>query len=100
MTEFAEHWRKHLRITVLRLLLASPGWRSNESLIHGQLPGRGFACSRDQVRTELTWLGQQGLVGVDDCDGLLTAEMTEQGIDVAEGRATHPDVQRPSPKRR
>lgn len=98
--EFTAHWRKHLRITILRLMLPAPGYRLNESLLHGQLPSRGFSIARDQVRTEMAWLAQQGLVHVDDLDGLLVAELSLQGVDVANGHATHPDVQRPSPKRR
>lgn len=100
MTEFADHWRKHLRITILKLMMPAQGYRSNESILHGQLPRMGFNCSRDQVRTEITWLAQQGLVSVEETEGFLVADLTVQGIDVAEGRSTHPDVQRPSPRRR
>jgi hypothetical protein len=100
VSDFTTHWRRHLRITILKLLLAAPGYRSNESLLHGFLPGRGFSLSRDQVRTELSWLHDQGLACVDEPDGLMAAELTLAGIDVANGHISHPDVQRPSPKKR
>lgn len=100
MSDFVTHWRKHLRLTILRLLVPAPGYCLNESLIHGHLPHLSFNCTRDQVRTELTWLAQQGLIHVDDFGGLLSASLSTEGLDVAEGRGTHPDVQRPSPRRR
>ena len=98
--DFVTHWRKHLRITILRLLAAAPGYCLNESLLHGHLPRLSFSCTRDQVRTEISWLGQQGLVHVESEGDLLIASLSTAGLDVAEGRGTHPDVQRPSPRRR
>ena len=100
MNDFATHWRKHLRITILKLMLPAQGYSTNESILHGHLPRLSFNCTRDQVRTELNWLAQQGLINVEDVDGLLVASLTTEGVDVAEGRGTHPDVQRPSPKKR
>lgn len=100
MNDFTAHWRKHLRITVLRLLAEAPGYSLNESLLHGHLPRLAFNCTRDQVRSEINWLAQQGLVHVDDVGGLLVASLSPDGLDIAEGRGTHPDVQRPSPRRR
>lgn len=96
MSDYASHRRKHLRISILRLILADQGWKSNESLLHGYLPGLGIPVSRDQVRGELAWLRDQGLVATEETHGFMVAELTPQGVDVAKGHITHPDVQRPS----
>lgn len=99
MNDFTAHWHKHLRITILKLMLTSPGYSTNESILHRSLPGLSFVLTRDQVRTELAWLAQQGLIVVNDLQGLMVAELTLAGQDVAEGHGTHPDVQRPSARR-
>lgn len=96
MADYADHRRKHLRLAILRLILGDQGWRSNESLLHGYLPGLGIAVSRDQVRSELAWLADQGLVTLADDREFMVAELTTHGADVASGNITHPDVQRPS----
>ncbi len=91
--------RKHLRIAMLRLLHEAAGWSMNESLLHGHLKRLYFKVTRDQVRTELTWLHAQGLVAAAEEMGLMGAELTLRGSEVADGSATHPDVQRPSGRR-
>ena len=62
------------------------------------LDGVGVRSSRDQVLTELSWLADNGLVVLVDRDGFVLAEATKQGADIATGRASHPKIQRPSPK--
>lgn len=93
-----ERFREHLRLTVLRLLAGAPCYRANSSIIHQVVNDFGFAATRDQVRAELAWLVEQGLVATQDLQGLIVATMTERGCDVAEGRAITPGVQRPTPK--
>ena len=55
----------------------------------------GFNPSRDQVRGELAWLAENGLIEAHEAGKLLVAKATARGVDVALGRSTHPDVQRP-----
>jgi hypothetical protein len=54
------------------------------------LPGADplWPCpSRDQIKSELRWLEEQGLVTVEDIETVLVARLTERGADVAAGRA-------------
>jgi hypothetical protein len=90
-------WHAHLRLTLLRLLAEAPGYRANSSLLTSAADATaGFAVSRDQVRTELAWLAEQGLAELDGhIPGLSVATLTERGQDVATGRASVPGVQRP-----
>lgn len=98
MADYNEHLRRHRRLTILRILNSAQAYSANESLLHGMLPNLGFNPTRDTVRGDLTWLGEQELIRVDEPGGLMIAELSERGAEVAEGRATHPGVAKPSPK--
>ncbi|BCW89975.1 hypothetical protein sos41_31430 [Alphaproteobacteria bacterium SO-S41] len=87
--------RRHLRLSILLILKDAPQYRCNDSILRDTLQPFGFDPSRDQVRGELTWLAEQNLVEVSEAGKLLVAKATQHGVDVAAGRARHPDVQRP-----
>jgi len=91
-------WRQHLRLSLLRLLESTPGYEANESILHDAVSQLGIRATRDQIRGELTWLREQGLIHVDIIADLMIAKATERGCEVAKGLATHPGVKRPSPK--
>lgn len=95
---YAEHFSKHLRIALLRVLNAAPSCRANSSILHSALPEVGLTPTRDQIKTELAWLAEQQLLTADDHNGLVVATLTERGMDVAEGRTVVPGVQRPTPR--
>lgn len=90
--------RDHLRLTLLRLLVGAPGYRTNSSILSQEVIAFGFEATRDQVKTELGWLAEQGLVAAETLMGLVVATLTERGLDVAEGRAVVAGVQRPAPR--
>lgn len=94
---YEETVREHLRITLLRLLNEQPDCTLNESILTDLSGSYGFAASRDRVRTELSWLREQGLVTVDDMGGLMVACLTSRGEDVAMARVIVPGVKRPRP---
>lgn len=92
MSAFTEH----LRLSILRLLEGAPAYRANSSIIHGEVNRFGLAASRDQVKTELSWLAEQALVRAETVGDMVVAELTDRGVDVATGRAVVPGVQRPA----
>ena len=92
---FAEYLRKDMRLVALRVLSETPGFRANSSVLFNLLDQFGHAVTRDQVKTELRWLAEQGLVEVDEAGSVLVAKLTERGQDVAEGRAVVDGVARP-----
>jgi Fe2+ or Zn2+ uptake regulation protein len=94
-----DHWKAHLRLTLLRLLAEQPGYQANSSILTTAADhSAGFTVTRDQVRTELAWLNEQGLVSTRTViDGLMIATLTERGSDVSAGRAVVPGVQKPGP---
>lgn len=95
---FADHVAENRRICLLRILAEAPSYRANESLLHTLVEEFGLTCTRDQVRTDLAWLRDQGLLTLDQPAGIYVAQVTQSGLDVAAGRTTVPGVKRPSPR--
>lgn len=58
----------------------------------------GMSSTRDQIRTDLTWLREQGFVTIRDTAGVMVATLTEAGGEIAAGRRTDPGIAKPSPK--
>lgn len=94
--KYAEHVNAHLRITVLKLLEEQSDYTLNESLLVDLSGVYGFNPSRDRMRTELSWLAEQGLVRCTG-DNCAVATLTDRGLDVAQGRVQVPGVRRPGP---
>lgn len=94
---FKDHLKQDMRLVVLRILQELPQYRSNSSVLGAGLDRFGHSFSRDQVKTELYWLAEQGLLEIlDDLGSVLVVKLTERGLDVATGRATTNGVNRPS----
>lgn len=94
-TMYADFLREDMRLVLLRLLCEMPAYRANSSVLAGMLHRLGHAPSRDQVKTELRWLEEQGLLTLEEAESVLVATLTERGQDVAERRAVVPGVARP-----
>jgi Fe2+ or Zn2+ uptake regulation protein len=85
------------RLVILRTLAAAPGYRANDSILDDVLAQFSHHISRDQVRTHVRWLEEQGLVIVEPLGRTLNAQITQRGIDVSKGEAFVDGVKRPSP---
>ncbi|MCL7726146.1 hypothetical protein [Actinobacillus pleuropneumoniae] len=86
------------RLVILRSLVDA-GFNANESILDDCLKVYGHKVSRDLVRNHLNWLEEQGLVQIDRLrDGFMVAQITQYGLDVANGEAFVNGVKRPSPK--
>jgi Fe2+ or Zn2+ uptake regulation protein len=89
--------REHQRAVVLRTLEATQGGSTNDAVLSLVLDEFGYHLTRDQVRSELAWLSDQGLVAVEVVgDNTHVATLTERGAEVATDRARQPGVRRPS----
>lgn len=95
MAKYAQYLREDQRLVTLRILKEMPGYRSNSSMLYTILSEYGHTPSRDQVKSELVWLEEQGLVELDDVGGVIVVKINQRGCDVAEGRITVPGVKRP-----
>ena len=96
---YANTIRKHRRLAILRHLEACQDYTSNASILTDVLQGVGVNSSRDQVITELTWLRDNGFVLYEDKADFVVVEATQSGVEIALGRATHAEIQRPSPRK-
>ena len=99
MEDLAKEWRRHVRLAILIALTAAPGNSLNESILHTHLKGPRlrFKATRDQVRQEMRWLGEQGLVTLEGAEeDFLVATLAETGLEVAEGQRRHHGVKSPA----
>jgi Fe2+ or Zn2+ uptake regulation protein len=95
---FADTLSQHRRLAILKLLDESAGYTLNESLLCEAANALGIVTSRDQIRSELAWLEEQGLVARQEIAGLTIARLSARGQDAAHGRAIVPGIRRPSAK--
>jgi Fe2+ or Zn2+ uptake regulation protein len=94
---FAQRMTENRRTCILKTLESAPGYKSNESLLHMMVNDFGLTSSRDQVRAELAWLAEQGLLDLEEIAGIYVVQITLRGVDVARGHAVVPGVKRPEP---
>jgi len=92
---FQDFLRQDVRLVLLRVLTEMPAYRSNSSVLTSALERFGHAVTRDQVKSELAWLAEQGLAVLTDLGDVSVATLTERGQDVATGRVVVPGVKRP-----
>lgn len=95
---YAELVSADIRLQVLRALAQDPDYAHNEDVLRGVLRVAGHSLGHDRMRTELAWLKEQGLIGVEDVAGLWVAKLTRRGSDVACGCAQVPGVKRSGPE--
>jgi hypothetical protein len=95
MSTFAEFIRHDIRLVILRLLVDMTAYRANSSVLTMALDSYGHTLSRDQVKTELHWLAEQGALTLEDVGPVLVATLSERGQDIAAGRARVPGIKRP-----
>ena len=94
---FGDHCKEEIRLVLLRSLNEFPSYRGNTSTLHRRLESLALSVSRDQVKTELYWLAEQGLIKIEeDLDSIMMVKLTTRGQDVAEGRIRTHGVLRPS----
>jgi reverse gyrase len=98
MSDYAATVRKHRRLAILRHLADCAEYTGNASILQDVLRGLGLPSTRDQVVTELAWLKEQGFVIYEDRAEFIVVTATARGVELARGIASHPDVQRPSPR--
>lgn len=95
MNQFSTFMAEDRRLVILRVLAELPAYRTNSFLLQTLLSKWGHDPSSDQVKTDLTFLQEQGLVTVVTVESVYIATLTTRGADVAAGRITTPGVKRP-----
>lgn len=102
MPEYRDVVKAHRRLEILRALDQDPSGQHNDSVLQGLLDARAHTATRDQIRTELSWLSEQDLIQLEhvgpDAE-YYVAQITERGHEVAMGRTKVPGVEKPRPGR-
>lgn len=92
---YAERMTQQQRLIVLRLLASlPPSYAASSGNIREELARWHHRLSRDQMHTMLAWLAEQGLVVTETIGPVVNATLTARGLDVANGEAVVPGVER------
>lgn len=84
-----------LRISILRLLAGLPRYEAGEETVLVALRSLRHTISTHQLRAELRWLAEAGLLDVTDTP--ISVRLTTRGLDVAEGHSRVDGVARLRP---
>jgi DNA-binding MarR family transcriptional regulator len=89
------------RLAILRFLSEGAAYELNTSILQSALNASGLNSSRDAVEGECAWLEDQGFVSVERVQGtsIVVVHLTERGLEIAQGKAEHPGVDKPRPRR-
>ncbi len=100
MSTFAQLIQEDMHLVILRTLTENNGYSCNDSILQDVLGSFAHKCSRDRVRSALSWLQEQGYLTYEVLEtGTYVAMITQRGIDVAEGNIKVPGIKRPGPGR-
>lgn len=86
------------RLSVLLVLEQTPGYSTNAFLLRDAVDQiYGHSASLDQVKNDIGWLAEQGLVESRTTGDVVLAKLTARGADVAAGRSVVHGVKKPMP---
>lgn len=91
---FADYAVEDRRLLILLALSQAAGYTLPVRLLQSFMGDKGQRASADQVRGDLAWLKEQGLLERMDDE---VATLNARGLDVAVDRARYPGVARPRP---
>jgi hypothetical protein len=94
---FAQLVAEDQRLCILLILLSGGQYSHNEFVLRRALEQFAHHLSADRLRTEISWLAEQGLLDKSESGSVWTATLTQRGKDTAEGKTTVPGVKRPEP---
>lgn len=95
---YADEVARDARLRMLQLLAIKPAYTGNEVVLQSELANKyAHALGRDRVRTELTWLEEQGLLVLQKPGGVMLATLAAAGLEVARGISHNPGVVAPGP---
>ena len=91
---------KNRRLAILRFLEEERDYAMNTSTLQSALRVIGHSVTRDTVESDAAWLDEQGLARRSTVEGtsVTVLTVTQRGIEVAQGLAEHPGVDRPMPR--
>lgn len=94
---YAKRVTEQQRLVLLQALAQDPDYRTNDLILATWLDETGMTLSADKLRTELTWLEEQGFVTLAALGTLTIATLTNRGLDIAQGKTSAAGIARPRP---
>lgn len=88
---------EHRRLDVLLLLDRMPGRCANDRVLGDCLAVRGFATPASQVRQDMQWLTDLGLIGLEAVDEVLVGRLTGTGEEALRGVSRVDGLRSPRP---
>lgn len=96
---FVSFETEHIRLAIVQILDQDSDYRHNEHILAGALDELGYRLSSDRLRSECSWLAEQGLITLERVGGSVwVASLTRRGQDVAAGRCRIPGIARLRPR--
>lgn len=91
---------RNRRLAILRFLSEERDYAMNTSTLQAALRTIGHSVTRDIVESDAAWLDEQGLARRSLVEGtsITVLTVTQRGVEVAQGLAEHPGVDRPLPR--
>ncbi|TAN71601.1 MAG: ArsR family transcriptional regulator [Methylobacter sp.] len=86
------------RLYILKTLKVSSDYRMSDMLLQAALNKIGLGVSMSVLRGDLAWLERQGLVATSKVGEMTMALLRKEGLDVADGLAIVPGIDRPQPE--
>lgn len=86
------------RLVLLQALAQDSDYRANDLILAVWLDETGMTLSTDKLRTELSWLEQQGMITLEQLGNMQIATLSGRGLDIAQGKATSAGIARPRPE--
>ena len=99
MSDMQDIIAKNRRLAILRFLTEEQDYAMNTSTLQAALRAIGHGVPRDTVEADALWLDEQGLAHRQHLDvGITVLKITPRGVEVAQGIAGDPGVDRPMPR--
>lgn len=95
MNDYANRLAQDRRLVILRVLLESAEYRTNEFMLHSMVEELGHSVPTGRIHADLTWLQERELIAVDMVAEVRIARLLAHGEDVARGRTTVEGIKRP-----
>lgn len=91
---YADYMAERIRLSILQVLALAYRREMNSRSLATSLHAQDLKASLDQIRVQIAWLADNGLVESIDGDADMLARLTDRGLDVANGLASVPGIRR------
>lgn len=98
MESIAAKVRADVRLAILQILARELGYSHNHEVLRAAVDVMtAISVTDDDIKAHLAWLENQGLVTTEVLGRRVKAQLTDEGLKVAQGRRVVDGVTRPQP---